>query len=184
MKYEKSMGVDPKITAKEDLEVIKFSNDSNISKLVSTYTSLSTMERNNLIGLLKEHHVVFYMSIWWNTWDGLGTCVLFFECETCYYTCDTTYKNLSYRGWSSNIQEDYSLYTMSVVHLKMLKHAETRYPRAEQSCLALAYASQCLRHHFLAHKIQLMTQSHPIRSLLHWPILYGKLAQWLLHSTR
>ena len=63
MKYEKSMGVDPKIVAKEDLEVIKFSNDSNISKLVSTYTSLSTVERNNLIGLLKEHQDVFYLSI-------------------------------------------------------------------------------------------------------------------------
>ena len=51
MKYEKSTRVDPKIVAKEDLEVIKLSNDFNISKLVSTYTSLSTVERNNLIVL-------------------------------------------------------------------------------------------------------------------------------------
>ena len=63
MKYEKSTRVDPKIAAKEDLEVIKLSNDFNISKLVSTYTSLSTVERNNLIGLLKEHQDIFCLSI-------------------------------------------------------------------------------------------------------------------------
>ena len=62
MKYEKSTSVDPKIVAKEDLEVIKLSNDFNISKLVSTYTSLSTVERNNLIGLLKEHQDIFCLS--------------------------------------------------------------------------------------------------------------------------
>ncbi len=63
MKYKKSTGVDSKIAAKEDLEVIKLSNDPNISKLVSIYTSLSTVERNNLISLLKEHQDVFCLSI-------------------------------------------------------------------------------------------------------------------------
>ena len=48
-----------------------------------------------------------------------------------------------------------------------LKDTETRYSVAERACLALVYASQRLRHYFLAHKIQLMTKSHPIRSLLH-----------------
>uniref|UniRef100_A0A2N9GU17 Integrase catalytic domain-containing protein n=1 Tax=Fagus sylvatica TaxID=28930 RepID=A0A2N9GU17_FAGSY len=60
---------------------------------------------------------------------------------------------------------------------RALKDAETRYSGAElkqdtrglRACLALIYASQRLRHYFLAHKIQLITKSHPIRSLLHRP---------------
>ena len=47
-----------------------------------------------------------------------------------------------------------------VIHA--LRDAETRYSGAERACLALIYASQCLRHYFLAHKIHLMTKSHPI----------------------
>jgi hypothetical protein len=63
---------------------------------------------------------------------------------------------------------------------RALKKAKTRYSIAERSCLALVYASQHLRHYFLAHKVQLMTKSHPIRSPLHRPILFDRLAQWLL----
>jgi hypothetical protein len=59
---------------------------------------------------------------------------------------------------------------------RALKDAETRYSGAEPACLALIYASQRLRHYFLAHKIQLITKSHPIRSLLHRPVLSGRLA--------
>uniref|UniRef100_A0A2N9IPK6 RNA-directed DNA polymerase n=1 Tax=Fagus sylvatica TaxID=28930 RepID=A0A2N9IPK6_FAGSY len=55
---------------------------------------------------------------------------------------------------------------------------------AERACLALVYASQRLRHYFLAHKIQLMTKSHPIRSLLQRPVLSGRLAQWLLQLSQ
>uniref|UniRef100_A0A2N9G1I9 RNA-directed DNA polymerase n=1 Tax=Fagus sylvatica TaxID=28930 RepID=A0A2N9G1I9_FAGSY len=65
-----------------------------------------------------------------------------------------------------------------------LKDAESRYSGAEQSCLALIYASQRLRHYFLAHKVQLMTKSHPIRSLLHRSVLSGRLAQWLLQLSQ
>jgi hypothetical protein len=67
---------------------------------------------------------------------------------------------------------------------RALRDAETRYSGAERACLALIYASQCLRHYFLAHKIQLMTKSHPIRSLLHRPVLSGRLAQWLLQLSQ
>uniref|UniRef100_A0A2N9GEB7 RNA-directed DNA polymerase n=1 Tax=Fagus sylvatica TaxID=28930 RepID=A0A2N9GEB7_FAGSY len=67
---------------------------------------------------------------------------------------------------------------------RALRDAETRYSGAERACLALIYASQRLRHYFLAHKIQLMTKSHPIRSLLHRSILSGKLAQWLLQLSQ
>uniref|UniRef100_A0A2N9I8L2 RNA-directed DNA polymerase n=1 Tax=Fagus sylvatica TaxID=28930 RepID=A0A2N9I8L2_FAGSY len=65
-----------------------------------------------------------------------------------------------------------------------LKDTETRYSVVERACLALVYASQRLRHYFLAHKIQLMTKSHPIRSLLHRPVLSGRLAQWLLQLSQ
>uniref|UniRef100_A0A2N9IR83 Integrase catalytic domain-containing protein n=1 Tax=Fagus sylvatica TaxID=28930 RepID=A0A2N9IR83_FAGSY len=67
---------------------------------------------------------------------------------------------------------------------RALRDAETRYSGAEQACLALIYASQRLRHYFLAHKIQLMTKSHPIRSLLHRPVLSGRLAQWFLQLSQ
>uniref|UniRef100_A0A2N9J8Z5 RNA-directed DNA polymerase n=1 Tax=Fagus sylvatica TaxID=28930 RepID=A0A2N9J8Z5_FAGSY len=67
---------------------------------------------------------------------------------------------------------------------RTLKDAESRYSGAERSCLALIYASQRLQHYFLAHKIQLMTKSHPIRSLLQWPVLSGRLAQWLLQFSQ
>uniref|UniRef100_A0A2N9G4R5 RNA-directed DNA polymerase n=1 Tax=Fagus sylvatica TaxID=28930 RepID=A0A2N9G4R5_FAGSY len=59
---------------------------------------------------------------------------------------------------------------------RTLKDAESRYSGAERSCLALIYASQRLRHYFLAHKVQLMTKSHPIRSLLQRSVLSGRLS--------
>ena len=34
-----------------------------------------------------------------------------------------------------------------------LKDAETRYPRVERACLAIVYASQRLRHYFLAYEV-------------------------------
>uniref|UniRef100_A0A2N9GG70 RNA-directed DNA polymerase n=1 Tax=Fagus sylvatica TaxID=28930 RepID=A0A2N9GG70_FAGSY len=64
------------------------------------------------------------------------------------------------------------------------KDAESRYSGAERSCLALIYASQRLRHYLLAHKVQLMTKSHPIRSLLQLPMLSSRLAQWLLQVSQ
>ena len=47
-----------------------------------------------------------------------------------------------------------------------LKDAETRYLRAKRACLAIVYASQRLRHYFLAYKIWLMMKSHAIKALL------------------
>ena len=57
-----------------------------------------------------------------------------------------------------------------------LKDAETRYPRAERVCLAIAYASQRLRHYFLAYEVWLMTKSHAIKALLQQPILSGRIS--------
>ena len=49
---------------------------------------------------------------------------------------------------------------------RALKDAETRYPRAEKGCLAIVYASQRLRHYFLAYEVWLMIKSHAIKALL------------------
>ena len=46
------------------------------------------------------------------------------------------------------------------------KDAETCYPMVERACLAIVYASQRLRHYFLAYEVWLMTKSHAIKALL------------------
>ncbi|VVA33944.1 PREDICTED: LOW QUALITY PROTEIN, partial [Prunus dulcis] len=63
---------------------------------------------------------------------------------------------------------------------RQLKGVETRYPKTELLCLALVYAAQRLRHYFLAHKLQLVVKSDPVRYLLTRPVLSGRLARWLL----
>ncbi|BFG30001.1 hypothetical protein CerSpe_162750 [Prunus speciosa] len=62
---------------------------------------------------------------------------------------------------------------------RQLRGAETRYPKTELLCLALVYAAQRLRHYFLAHKLQLVVKSDPVRYLLTRPVLSGRLARWL-----
>ena len=57
-----------------------------------------------------------------------------------------------------------------------LKDVETRYPRAEKACLAIVYASQRLRHYFLAYKVWLMTKSHTTKALLWQPILFSRIS--------
>ena len=59
---------------------------------------------------------------------------------------------------------------------RALKDAKTRYPRAERACLAIVFASQRLRHYFLAYEEWLMTKSHAIKALLQQPILFGKIS--------
>ena len=56
---EKSTTVKPKMTAKEELEVINLSDDPNVSKPISIRMSLSTKERKCLIDLLHEYKDVF-----------------------------------------------------------------------------------------------------------------------------
>ena len=63
---------------------------------------------------------------------------------------------------------------------RALKDTETYYPRAKRACLAIVYASQRLRHYFLAYKVSLMTKSHAIKTLLRKLILSGRISQWLL----
>ena len=67
---------------------------------------------------------------------------------------------------------------------RALKDAETHYPRAEKACLAIVYASQRLRHYFLASEVWLMTKSHAIKALLQQPILSSRISQWLLQLSQ
>ena len=51
-------------------------------------------------------------------------------------------------------QEDGSGVEQPVYYIsRALKDTETRYPRAERVCLAIVYASQRLRHYFLAYEV-------------------------------
>ena len=64
-------------------------------------------------------------------------------------------------------QEDGSGTEQPIYYInRALKDAETCYPRAERACLAIVYASQRLRHYFLAYEVWLMTKSHAIKALL------------------
>uniref|UniRef100_A0A2N9J549 Reverse transcriptase domain-containing protein n=1 Tax=Fagus sylvatica TaxID=28930 RepID=A0A2N9J549_FAGSY len=59
VKEEKSTTVEPKMTAKEELEVINLSDDPDVSKPISISMSLSAKERKCLIDLLHEYKDVF-----------------------------------------------------------------------------------------------------------------------------
>jgi hypothetical protein len=59
VKEEKSTTAEPKIAAKEDLEVINLSNDPDVNKPISISMSLSAEERKCLIDLLHEYKDVF-----------------------------------------------------------------------------------------------------------------------------
>jgi hypothetical protein len=54
-----SAAVDPKISAKEELEVINLSSDPNVHKPISISASLSVEKRMHLVELLKEYQDVF-----------------------------------------------------------------------------------------------------------------------------
>ena len=64
-------------------------------------------------------------------------------------------------------QEDESGVKQPIYYIsRALKDGDTRYPRAEKACLAIVYASQRLRHYFLAYEVWLMTKPHAIKALL------------------
>ena len=54
-----SATTDPKISAKEELEVIDLSSDPNVHRPVSISASLSLEERMHLVELLKEYQDIF-----------------------------------------------------------------------------------------------------------------------------
>jgi hypothetical protein len=107
--------------------------------------------------------------------------------------CAPTFRKLLRLYLASNNQAIGALVAQEDIHgveqpiyyiSRAVKDAETRHSGVERSCLALIYASQHLRHYFLAHKVQLMTKSHPIRNLLQRPVLSSRLAQWLLQLSQ
>ena len=63
---------------------------------------------------------------------------------------------------------------------RTLKDTKTRYPRIERACLVVIYTFQRLKRYFSAHQILLVKKSHPIKALLHQPLLTGRIAQWLV----
>ncbi|XP_028116812.1 uncharacterized protein LOC114314529 [Camellia sinensis] len=63
---------------------------------------------------------------------------------------------------------------------RKIREAEVRYTPIERHYLALVFTAQKLRHYFLAHHIQIVTRSDPIRYLLSKPALTGKVARSLL----
>ena len=63
---------------------------------------------------------------------------------------------------------------------RSLQGSESNYPACERHCLALVFAIQKLRHYFLVHKVNLITNSDPIKYLLSRLALSGRIAKWLL----
>ena len=63
---------------------------------------------------------------------------------------------------------------------RALKDAKIRYPKIERACLVVIYASQRLKHYFSAYQILLVIKSHPIKALLHQPLLTRRVPQWLV----
>uniref|UniRef100_A0A2N9I4R3 Integrase catalytic domain-containing protein n=2 Tax=Pentapetalae TaxID=1437201 RepID=A0A2N9I4R3_FAGSY len=56
---EETIAADPRISAKEELEVIDLSSDPSIQRLVSISASLSASKRAQLVALLKEYQDIF-----------------------------------------------------------------------------------------------------------------------------
>ena len=59
VKEEKSTTAEPKMTAKEELEIINLSDDPDVNKPISISMSLSIEERKCMIDLLHEYKDVF-----------------------------------------------------------------------------------------------------------------------------
>ena len=59
---------------------------------------------------------------------------------------------------------------------RKIRGAVVRYTPIERHCLALVVTAQKLRHYFLAHQIQIVTRSDPIRYLLSRPAITEKVA--------
>ncbi|XP_026428858.1 uncharacterized protein LOC113324784 [Papaver somniferum] len=62
---------------------------------------------------------------------------------------------------------------------RVLRDAELRYPRVEQTCLAFTYATQKLRPYLLTHET-IVVAANPIAYIASKPFLRGRTARWLL----
>ena len=51
---------------------------------------------------------------------------------------------------------------------------------AKKVCLSLAFVVSKFNHYFLGHRVQLVTNSSPVKYLLTHPQLFGRMAQWAI----
>lgn len=68
----------------------------------------------------------------------------------------------------------------SVLFSRLLRGTETNYSAIEHHCLVLVFATQKLLYYFLAHPVNLITRSNPLRYLLSRPAMSGRTARWPL----
>ena len=59
---------------------------------------------------------------------------------------------------------------------RLMKGLELRYSTVEKVFLSLAFVVSKFNHYFLRHLIQLVTKSNPMKYLLTWPQLSGRMA--------
>ncbi|VVA31951.1 PREDICTED: LOW QUALITY PROTEIN, partial [Prunus dulcis] len=79
--------------------------------------------------------------------------------------------------WSKECQEAYQQVQQLIARLPTMRAPTPGFPLK----LYLAATNTArLRHYFLAHKVQLVVKSDPVRYLLTRPVLSGRLARWLL----
>jgi RNase H-like domain found in reverse transcriptase len=66
---------------------------------------------------------------------------------------------------------------------RIMVGAEHGYSPIEKYYLALIFAVKKLRHYMLAHKIILISKVDPLKYLMTWPMLTGRLAKWAIILT-
>jgi len=63
---------------------------------------------------------------------------------------------------------------------RTLVGAKLNYSPIEKMCLALMFAVQKLRHYIQAHTVYVISKANPIKYILSRPVLYGRLAKWVV----
>lgn len=71
-------------------------------------------------------------------------------------------------------KKEHAIYYLS----KSLLPYEQKYSPIERTCLAVVWATQKLRHYFLAHSIRLLARMDPLKYIFEKPISSGKIARW------
>uniref|UniRef100_A0A2N9F1A7 Integrase zinc-binding domain-containing protein n=1 Tax=Fagus sylvatica TaxID=28930 RepID=A0A2N9F1A7_FAGSY len=202
---EETIAADPRISAKEELEVIDLSSDPSIQRPISINASLSASERTQLGGIIEGPMRTFHPEVEAQISQEVQKLLSVGFIKPIQHPrwlsnivpVTATFAPLLKKGvpfrWSLECQQSFErvqdimaklptvcapifgkplrLYLASnnqaigaliaqegndgveqpIYYVsRTLKDAETRYSGAERSCLALIYASQRLRHYFLA----------------------------------
>ncbi|CAL9000322.1 unnamed protein product [Prunus brigantina] len=83
--------------------------------------------------------------------------------------------------WSQECQEAYQRVQQLITKLPTMR---APIPGLPLKLYLAAMNAARLRHYFLAHKLQLIVKSDPVRYLLTRPVLSGRLARWLLQLSK